>query len=79
MKVFESADFTIFENRGVKTDKAGNMTLGAKAALNEPCSFCGKKHVYRASELPCPFGSPEKERNPKKENAHGKYKKNTAD
>ena len=59
-KAFESTDFRILENRGIITDEAGNKTLDAKVALNEPCPFCGKKHVYHASELSCPFGSPEK-------------------
>jgi hypothetical protein len=54
-KVFESADFKIIENRGIITDKAGNKTLDAKVALDEPCPFCGQKHVYRAGELSCPF------------------------
>ena len=55
-QVFESADFKILENRGVITDEAGNKTLDAKVALNEPCPFCGQKHVYHADELSCPFG-----------------------
>ena len=59
-KVFESADFKILENRGVITDEAGDKTLDAKVALNEPCPFCGQKHVYHAGELSCPFGSLEK-------------------
>jgi hypothetical protein len=54
-KVFESEHFTIFENKGVTTDEAGNKTLDAKVSLNEPCPFCGEKHVYHASELSCPF------------------------
>ena len=54
-KVFESSDFAIVENRGVITDKAGNKTLDAKVALDKPCPFCGKKHVYHALELSCPF------------------------
>jgi len=54
-KVFESADFRVLENRGVITDEAGKKTLDAKVALNEPCPFCGKKHVYHVSELSCPF------------------------
>lgn len=54
-KAFESANFRIMENRGVTTDGAGNKILDAKIALNEPCPFCGKKHVYHASELSCPF------------------------
>ena len=54
-KVFESAEFTIVENKGVTPDAAGNKALDAKVALNAPCPFCGKKHVYHAGELSCPF------------------------
>ena len=54
-EVFESSDFKILHNRGIIIDKAGNKTLNAKVALNEPCPFCGQKHVYHASELSCPF------------------------
>ncbi len=53
--VFESSAFTIFDNLGVSTDSTGNKILEAKVALDEPCPFCGQKHVYQASELPCPF------------------------
>jgi predicted RNA-binding Zn-ribbon protein involved in translation (DUF1610 family) len=56
-EVFESSNFKILDNRGVTTDDAGNKTLFAKVALNEPCPFCGQKHVYRANELSCPFTS----------------------
>ena len=51
----------ITENRGVITDRAGNKVLDAKIALEEPCPFCGERHVYRASELACPFERPEKQ------------------
>ena len=54
-EVFESSDFQILDYRGVTTDAAGNKTLDAKVALNEPCPFCGQMHVYHASELSCPF------------------------
>lgn len=54
-KVFGSTAFSILENRGVITDEAGNRTLDAKVALDEPCPFCGRKHVYHASELLCPY------------------------
>lgn len=54
-KVFESSDFKIVDNRGIVMDEAGNKNLDAKVALNEPCPFCGQKHIYRASELSCPF------------------------
>ena len=54
-KVFESENFRILENRGIISDKAGNKTLDAKVELQEPCPFCGEKHVYHAIELSCPF------------------------
>ena len=54
-EVFESASFSVIENRGVTIDKHGNKILDAKVALDEPCPFCGEKHEYRASELSCPF------------------------
>jgi len=56
-KVFELADFTVLDNRGIITDESGNKSLDAKVALNEPCPFCGEKHVYKVSELSCPFES----------------------
>lgn len=54
-RVFESSVFQICDNRGVATAEDGNRTLDAKVALNESCPFCGRKHVYQASELSCPF------------------------
>ena len=54
-EVFESSDFKIVDNRGVITDDAGNRNLDAKVALDEPCPFCGQKHVYHTGELTCPF------------------------
>jgi hypothetical protein len=66
-KVFESASFEIISNKGISLDMKGNKFLDAKVALNEPCPFCGKKHVYHASELSCPFGSPEKKESHKGE------------
>ena len=54
-KVFESGDFRLIENRGVITDETGNKSLDAKVALNEPCPFCGERHVYPVGELSCPF------------------------
>jgi hypothetical protein len=55
---FESADFNVTENKGVIGDSSGNKTLDAKVELDEPCPFCGEKHVYLACELPCPFEIP---------------------
>ena len=52
---FESADFNIIENRGVFNDSSGNKIWDARIKLNEPCPFCGEKHVYLARELSCPF------------------------
>lgn len=53
-EAFENSNFKIIDNRGATTDDAGNKTLDAKVALNEPCPFCGEKHVYHVSELSCP-------------------------
>jgi hypothetical protein len=55
-KIFESAQYRVLENKGVVCDAAGNRALDAKVALDTPCPFCSKKHVYHASELSCPFG-----------------------
>lgn len=52
---FESGDFRIADNRGVTTDWARNRMLDAKVALNQPCPFCGRLHVFRAVKLACPF------------------------
>lgn len=54
-KTFETAEFSIVENRGVVIDAAGNKVLDARVALDDPCPFCGEKHVYAAGELSCPF------------------------
>ena len=54
-QVFESDRFRIEDNRGVVTDENGNRVLDAKVVLTEPCPFCGRRHVYRAAELACPF------------------------
>ena len=54
-RTFETADFTVVENRGVVTDAQGNKRLDAKVVLDAPCPLCGDKHVYPAWELSCPF------------------------
>jgi len=54
-KVFESEHYQVVENKGVVCDAAGQRSLDAKVALDKPCPFCGKMHVYHASELACPF------------------------
>lgn len=56
-EVFESSDFRVLENKGVIFVDAGNKILDAKVTLDGPCPFCGKQHVYHASELSCPFES----------------------
>ena len=62
-RVFESADFSVRENRGIVVDETGHRALDAKVELNEPCPFCGQKHVYHASELSCPFEISENKKN----------------
>ena len=56
-EVFESSDFQILENRGVTTDDAGNKTLDAKVALNEPCPFCGTKACVPCQRVVVPVYS----------------------
>ena len=56
-EVFESALFEIIDNKEITIDMKRNKFLDAKVALNKPCSFCVKKHVYHSSELSCPFES----------------------
>ena len=58
-KVFETANFSVIDNRGIITDGAGNKILDAKVALNQPCPFCDQLHVYNARELSCPFDQAE--------------------
>lgn len=65
-EIFKSADFTIVENRGIKTDTAGNKVLDATVKLSRGCPYCGKKHTYPAHELACPF-EPSKEKTVEKE------------
>lgn len=52
---FRSADFRLVENRGIKVSKDGSRILDAKVLLEDPCPFCGRRHVYHVSEIPCPF------------------------
>jgi hypothetical protein len=54
-KSFNSNQFTIIDNKGIKTDASGNKVLDAKVILKEPCPFCGEKHIYHAKDLSCPF------------------------
>ena len=54
-EVFESANFRVVDNRGVKLDEFGNKVLDARVELTGLCPLCGKKHAYHAGELMCPF------------------------
>lgn len=56
-RVFESAHFSVIENRGVITGSDGSRRLDAKVVLDDPCPFCGDRHVYHAGELSCPFSA----------------------
>jgi hypothetical protein len=55
-KTFETDQFSLVDNRGVKQDDEGNRYLDARVRLAAPCPFCGKIHEYAARELTCPFG-----------------------
>ncbi len=52
---FETDDFEVIEDKGIKTGESGEKIWDAKVELSSACPFCGKIHVYHASELPCPF------------------------
>ena len=54
-QVFQSSNFEITENNGVRIAPDGSRSLDAKVALREPCPHCGGRHLYHASELLCPF------------------------
>ena len=55
-QVFNSDNFSITENAGVKNDSTGEKFLDAKVVLSDPCPYCGKRHAFHARELSCPFG-----------------------
>ena len=54
-KTFESNEFKIIEDKGIILDDLGNKVWDAKVELSSPCPFCGKIHIFRVNELPCPF------------------------
>lgn len=55
-KYFETADYSISDNRGIATNENGDKILDATVIINSPCPYCGKLHKYRADKLACPFG-----------------------
>ncbi|GBC62403.1 hypothetical protein DENIS_3375 [Desulfonema ishimotonii] len=56
-QIFETDAFKMIENKGITEDESGNRVLDAKVELETPCPFCGKQHVFHASELLCPFSA----------------------
>jgi hypothetical protein len=54
-KAFETDDFEVIEDKGIKIGESGDKIWDAKVQLTLDCPFCGKRHVFRAGELPCPF------------------------
>ena len=52
---FNSKQFVIIENHGVKIDNGGNKILDATIELTLPCPYCGQKHLFHASEITCPL------------------------
>jgi hypothetical protein len=57
-QVFQSSNFEITENNGVRVAPDGSRSLDAKVVLREPCPHCGGRHAYHAGELVCPFEGP---------------------
>jgi len=54
-KTFETDDFEVIEDKGIKIGESGDKIWDAKVQLTLDCPFCGKRHVFCAGELPCPF------------------------
>ena len=54
-RLFETAAFTVIDNKGVVTEADGRRRLDARVQVDEPCPCCGRKHIYRADEMICPF------------------------
>ena len=54
-KPFETADYSISDNRGIVTKANGDKILDATVMINSPCPHCGNLHKYRADKLACPF------------------------
>jgi hypothetical protein len=52
---FDTDAYRIIEDKGVKTDVSGKRKWDAKIELSISCPFCGKRHVYAASDIACPF------------------------
>ncbi|MCJ8499653.1 hypothetical protein [Desulfatitalea alkaliphila] len=55
--VFNSADYAIMDNNGIRTDPQGRKYMDAAVLLTTPCPSCGRIHRYDVGELSCPFGS----------------------
>ena len=54
-QLFETAAFRVIDDRGVATGADGRRRLDARVQVDEPCPWCGRKHIYRADEMICPF------------------------
>ena len=54
-QTFETDDFIVIENKGIKLGETGDKIWDAKVEPTLACPFCGRRHVFRVSELPCPF------------------------
>ncbi len=54
-QTFETDAFKVIEDKGVKINDSGNKVWDAKVELTLACPYCGRRHVFDVSELPCPF------------------------
>jgi hypothetical protein len=54
-KAFETDQFNIVEDKGIKITETGQRVWDAKVELTAACPFCGKTHTYQVSEVPCPW------------------------
>jgi hypothetical protein len=53
-KAFQTDQFNIIQDNGVKIAETGQRVWDARVELTSACPFCGKIHEYHVSELPCP-------------------------
>jgi len=54
---FETADYSISDNKGIITNSNGEKILDATVVINSPCPYCNTLHKYKADKLSCPFST----------------------
>jgi hypothetical protein len=54
-RAFETGDYRIIKDKGVKTDESGNKVWDAKVEVAAPCPVCGRRHIVDVTKVLCPF------------------------